>query len=303
MDSAYYSFDSRNPLPQQQPMAVNTPSANTVVNTTEYNYNHGYNIDAQNPSYTQPVYTSSYHMPYYEYDGTQQQNPPQPQAQTQAQYQPPLPPQQQPQAQHPARQLPPNFQEIQQRSRPTGYIDPYSQLPRQDLDYNEYDSYVRPLDQKELINNSRRHISSQQGSGYNESGYTARRSPVEVSGLVPIPTSRVDEPTKDANLVKHEREAEERSFILPQVQPGALDTIKVGRKKGPSAKKIQRRRNGDLQGITFDGPEPEQINCGWSEYQGGASWEDINRYRTHELQTLKQTQKRQAETGEAFYYY
>lgn len=304
MDSDYYSYGDTSRHP-----------GTTAGGSNDTGYNYG-TVDPYNPSYSQPVYTPTYHMPYYESPNTpsyqqQQQVPPPPhfqhvdppsQFQQQQQRQQQYPPPQMPQSYH----VPPQqnqYQQTQQPPRPpqpyrqTDYVDPYTQLPHQRLHHNDYNSYIRPLEQFGEVEQAA------DGLGYGENGHTPRRSPVETSGLVPIPTSRIDEPSKDPKEILAEREAEERTFVISQAPPGALDTIKVGKEKGPSARRIKKLRKRDEKKFHFDGPKPEQIKCGWSEYQGGATWQDINRYREHELDTLKQVQQQQATSGESYYYY
>ena len=180
------------------------------------------------------------------------------------------------------------------------YVDPYTQIALPDLSYNQYETYVRPLNQEHIDNQ----VHMRTGEGYNEFGYMPRRSPVEINGLATIRTSHVEEPTKDAKMIRNEREFEENSFRLPSADPDYLSVTHVGKEKAPSAKRIRKLRQKEEKELPLNTkPPPEQIRCGWEHYKDGARWEEVNKYREAELIGLKEQQRRQAETGESHYYF
>lgn len=182
------------------------------------------------------------------------------------------------------------------------YIDPYSEN-HDELNYNDYDSYIRPLKTREKL-----HLGEEQvepGTGLNERGFAPKRSPVDIRGLRPISTSCVEEPSANPDDIKRQRELEERTFNIPHADPSALEPIHVSRESGGvDVRQIKNSRAADVNQLRLNEPPPEAIRCGWREYQGGATWQDITRYRDFELGQLKEQQREQqsARTGPVYYY-
>lgn len=262
-------------------------------------YHNGYPQQQQQPYQSQSQYPQqqSYQSQYQ-----QQQQPHQYQSQSQYpqqqpyQSQPRYPQQQQPQYQYQQQQ---HISQEEQRyaNEYNRYIDPYAQLQSRSLAHNEYDTYVRPLPSQELIEDDHKRKQS------SDEFYAASKpSPVESNGLRPIRTSRVDEPTVDAALIKAQREREEQDFTIPRAAPGDLAPIKVQKEKGVSARRLKKMRRNEQRDMVATGPPPDTVNCGWSEYQGGATYEDIHNYRDYELGHLKEAQRAQTESGAPVYY-
>lgn len=233
--------------------------------------------------YYQPQYASR-EQPYQQPQYHRSQHPHQPRYQSQySQQRQPFSHQQQEEQRH--------------TNEYNSYIDPYAQLQNRTLAHNEYDTYVRPLPSQEFI------ADGSENQQLNDSFYThTKPSPVESHGLRPIKTSAVDEPTVDASIIKAQREREEQGFIIPPASASDLEPIKVEKEKGMSARRYKRMRKKQERDMVVKGPPPDTVNCGWSEYQGGATYEDIHHYRDYELGHLKQAQREQAESGTPVYY-
>lgn len=222
-----------------------------------------------------------------------------------------FPPMQQPQQPmyYPPPQQPPPFranpgQDWGQASRypePAGYADDYD-IPPQELNYNDVNTYVKPLVPRESLHLDQDFVAP--GTGLNENGFAPRRSPVDVVGLKTISTSQIEEPTRNPDDIKREREMEARMFAVPQASSAALKPIDVSRSdKGPDPNSVRAERDADISNIRTTAPPPEAIRCGWREYQGGATWEDINRYRDYEMNELRQSQREQQNQAAPLYYY
>jgi hypothetical protein len=188
--------------------------------------------------------------------------------------------------------------------------NPYSQLKHHELNYNNFDSYVVPLEEQELIHPEQpknNYIDPSNLSGtqvMSNAWQQMKPSPVQARGLESIDTSRVEEPTENPEYIKRRREMEDQQLRIPRGDPNALRPINVSRTDNSNQfASFKNERDRDMMEVRVDGPPPETVRCGWSEYQGGATWEDINRYRDQEMNSLLEIQQQQRTGNEPVYYY
>ena len=216
-----------------------------------------------------------------------------------------------------------NIQNNRTTNDDTSATNPYSQLKHHDLHFNNFDSYVIPLEEQEFIQgearNSRNPSAGRQPDGngttvdprdldgaqvMNNAWQQMRPSPVQHRGLESIETSRVEEPTENPEYIKRQREAEYRQLRIPRSDPNSLQPVDCSnRGNGSAIASFVNNRDRELDSVQPDAPPPESVHCGWSEYQGGATWEDINRYRDQEMNTLLQIQEQQRAGTEPVYYF
>jgi hypothetical protein len=134
----------------------------------------------------------------------------------------------------------------------------------------------------------------------------ARRESLAAAGLHIIDPSRSLEPAFDPEKFKAEREREASGCIEGNtpvdLRPIAVDVPPGG--TPAEIRRLRKQRDRDLRGVGFQhGPPPEALECGWSEYQGGATYQDIIRDREGEMKTLVETIQAQQGADEPVYYY
>lgn len=183
----------------------------------------------------------------------------------------------------------------------TSYVDPYLNPDfSAHLQYNHYETYVRPLQENNPLHKDIETVDQL------DTSLQPRRSPVHTLGLETISTSRVEEPSQDPEEIKRQREMEERMFAVPRATPASMEPISVSNENKESddlVKKLKSLRDSDLLSLTPKDPPPEAIHCGWREYQGGANWKDITKYRDYELGQLRDEQRQQQRRQQQLYYY
>lgn len=205
---------------------------------------------------------------------------------------------------------PPNYYRQQQQQQPAmqpyapgDYTDPYSHINPRNVNYDEYETYVRPLQERETLHRSEELEIPGDLPGLTDNQLRAKKSPVNVRGLTTINTKDVTQPSSNPEEIKRMREAEERMFRIPSASPESMKPIDTHLDTKVNVNDLKKMRNEDLRGITVTEPPPGSIQCGWREYQGGATWKDISRFRDFELGHLKEQQKQQAGKTDVEYYY
>jgi hypothetical protein len=189
--------------------------------------------------------------------------------------------------------------------------NPYSQIIQHDLAFNNYNTYVVPLEEQEMIKptqpkNNYVDPSDVQGTQAMSNAWKEMKpSPVQTNGLQTIETTRIEEPSENPEMLKRKREMEDAQLRIPRCDPAALRPIDCNGRIDNSRDVVSFKslRDQDLQEVPRGAPPPETVQCGFSEYQGGATWEDINRYRDQEMNTLLEIQEKQRSGNEPVYYY
>ncbi len=215
----------------------------------------------------------------------------------------------------------------QNRQLPQGNMqqfdnDPYAQLRGRNLKHNDFNTYVKPLEGQDHIRsqenpydysyeasalNKNPYEHSSGATAFNENGYDARRSPVETHGLQTISTMNLGKPLPNAKKLVKMRKREDRALRIPMGDESKMRPIKTRKGRGrKDLRRLKRQRHDALRGVSSmldRTPKPDTINCGWSNYQGAATWKDIDRYRRYEEEELKYLQHQQDEFSEYNYYY
>lgn len=189
--------------------------------------------------------------------------------------------------------------------------NPYSQLKHHELNFNNFDQYVIPLEEQELIQPTQPKNNYVDPSDYNgtqamqNAWKEMKPSPVQTQGLRAIQTSRIEQPSENPENLKRQREREDAELRIPRADPNSLRPIDCNNRtdNSPAVSSFKRARDQDLENVNVRDPPPETVRCGWSEYQGGATWEDINRYRDQEMSSLRTIQEKQRLDNEPVYYY
>ena len=189
--------------------------------------------------------------------------------------------------------------------------NPYSQIIQHDLAFNNYNTYVVPLEEQEMIKPTRpknNYVdpSDVEGTQVMSNAWKEMKpSPVQTNGLQTIETTRIEEPSENPEVLKRKRQMEEAQLRIPPCDPSVLRPIDCNGRIDNSRDVVSFKslRDQDLQEVPRGAPPPETVQCGFSEYQGGATWEDINRYRDQEMNTLLEIQEKQRSGTEPVYYY
>lgn len=189
------------------------------------------------------------------------------------------------------------------------YVNPYDYEDySQQLQSNDPNAYVRPLSERERLHaetsdDFRNATEEGVSVGFRERGFRPKMSPVDVPGLQPITSFDLGEPPKTPEEKKRERELQEEQLRPPRASEAAMKPISVSRAPGSDVKNYMREREHALDDVTIRDPPPEAIRCGWREYQGGATWQDITMYRDYELGHWQEEQRQQQAYGDSPVYY
>ena len=205
---------------------------------------------------------------------------------------------------------------------PSYGVDPYQDL-RQDTrsGYNNHQNqdYIRPLKDQDYIhplkqkNWADEDYISKRDKAYvdevvaeREAWNKMKRSPVESMGLNPIET-REENNVIDTEELRRAREEELSQSKMPRASPSDLAPISVSTSPGDSDRLLRsytHDRDSQLTGINFRrmAPPPEAIQCGFSEYQGGSTWEDVNKFREWEERDLRRVMEQQQHQPVRYYY-
>jgi hypothetical protein len=211
--------------------------------------------------------------------------------------------------------------------------DPFAEIKRPSLRFNDFEEYVQPLRSWDMIRPRplpppEDHLpypgeAESRGAGRREADAgaaedavypdqaawrRAREAGPGAAGLHTIDLAR-REPAVDTERMRREREQQARAWKVRRASDADLRAIRVrAPPQGTTSdlRRLRRQRMRDLEGIEVSALDlpPEAVPCGWSEYQGGATWEDLNRFRESEMADLRRIIRIQRlSPAQPIYYY
>jgi hypothetical protein len=194
-----------------------------------------------------------------------------------------------------------------------GYTsDPFAEIRRPSMRFNDFDEYVHPLRSGETMvrpHPDLNHHDDEDGGydpvadfiGEREAWERARLAGLRSVGLEPVRFVR--EAAVDTDRMRREREREARDWAA-RCSDSDVDLRPIRVRPPPRGTpaeihRLRRQRLRELQGIEVSAidPPPESVRCGWSEYQGGSTWEDVVRFRASELAELRRVMRAQQRLG------